>query len=89
MARVLVMSERTVSISDRASYVSSLVARKQSAGAVGANLWVFERDDNSEKFLEFVEAGSTVALSSAIESTSGSQFQSLSHTPVWREVSGA
>lgn len=88
MSRVLVMSERTVRTSDRASYVSTLDARKQSAGAVGANFWVFERADNSEKFLEFVEAGSTAALTSAIDRTSSSQFQTLSHTPVWREVSG-
>ena len=89
MPRVLVMSERTVGSADRTSYVHALAARKESAGAVGANFWVFERADNSEVFLEFVEAGSTEALTSAISSTRSSQFQTSSHAPVWREVSGA
>ncbi|MEP6763902.1 MAG: hypothetical protein ABJB66_06305 [Gemmatimonadaceae bacterium] len=83
------MSERTVNSSDRTGYVDALTARTQSAKAVGANFWVFERTDNAETFLEFIEAGSTEALSSAIERTSSTQLQTHLFAPVWREVSGA
>ena len=89
MPRVLVMTERFVSASDRTGYVTALALRKQHAAAGGANFWVFEKTENPESFLEFVEAGSSEALSAAMISLNREQTQTLSSAPVWREVTGA
>ena len=88
MSRVLVMTERTLSVSDRTSYVARLTDLRQKATAVGANFWVFEKDNAPESFLEFVEAGSVQSLVAALASMSDVQHQPHSLAPVWREVTG-
>ena len=66
MPRCLVMSERVVTESDRASYLESLAARRESAAAASAHFWIFEDADLRGRFLEFVEAASRDAILAVI-----------------------
>ena len=89
MPRVLVMTERTVDGVARTNYVNSIAARRERALAVGANFWVFEKIENSEHFMEFVEATSEETLAVAFTNTdlANNGYDQLESTaPVWREI---
>lgn len=86
MPRLLVMSERVVHRLERAGYLSALAARREIAAAASAHFWVFEQQDNDGHFLEFIEAGSSDSLSSAIAQIA--EYEDSGALVVWKEVGG-
>lgn len=86
MPRMLVMTDRVIDASSRASYVNEIGGRQNSAASAGANFWVFESMNSAGHFLEFVEAGGEGALSDALAATCTAAPTAA--RPVWREVTG-
>ncbi|MEP6834339.1 MAG: hypothetical protein ABJB74_13170 [Gemmatimonas sp.] len=88
MSRLLVMSERAVTEAERAAYLQTLAVRRERAAAASANFWVFEQSNGRGRFLEFVEAGSPVALQEAISAVAEDRNVQMPMSVVWREATG-
>lgn len=80
MARVLTMRETIVNGEERTAYLAGVQRHQQSARAVDVHFWVFERDGEPGRFIEFTEGPDA----DAIVQFNGAPL----HTPLWREVQG-
>ena len=78
--RVLTMVERQVTSEQRSEYLAGLATMRAAASAVQAHFWVFEREHEPGRFVEFTEAGDA----SDVASTHGGVLPA----PLWREVQG-
>ena len=69
MTRYLAINERTVDAAARATYQSTLAARRAAAKTAGVEFWVFEHTVEHGRFIEFSEGADaqsvTVATSQA------------------------
>ncbi len=61
-SRTLLVTERRITALERAEYMSGLVRKRAKCARAGVQFWVFEHDQESHRFLEFVEAKDSLLL---------------------------